>query len=233
MLREANKPKSASRKTSNGKRASRKSKASPEARATRSSSAISRVTPFKSSHGVSPPNFQIVLQFSSPLEEEGVIGAFGWNLPTAFSERFFIAKRLFIQQGDVLALRRHGYRFQVRVDIGQVLIGKSLARVRRHLDRRLADVALKALEGKLRRADARRARLRRALAHAAVALVAAVAHKKLLSIFGVSRRWRVGSLLRARNRQGEQPNCKREKNGPSHRAQLLLQGYDSFFSEAA
>jgi hypothetical protein len=123
----------------------------------------------------------------------------------------FIALRLFVQQRNVLSFRRHRNRFQICVNVGQVLIRKSLGGVWRHLVRGLANVTLKTFKGKLRGADASGASLRGSLALAAVALVAAIAHEELFSVFRISGWWSVGSLLRPRTRIAEQRSREKEK----------------------
>src|SRR5215469_15337728 len=140
----------------------------------------------------------------------------------AASGASLILAGLFIQKGNVLALRGHGNRFQIGVDVGDVLLRYRFARVRRHVIGRIANVALERLERKNRRTDPRGPGLGRALSQAAVAFVTAITHKEFLAVLGVSRGRRIGGLLRPSGRQPEQDGYQdKRKARPFHYAKLL------------
>jgi hypothetical protein len=119
---------------------------------------------------------------------------------------------LLIEQRNVLGRRSLWPGLQIRIDIDEFLIGKNLARVRRHLARGLMDVFDERFERKLRRADARPGSLGGALAFAPVAFVAAIFGEGLFAGFRVARLSRCAlfarrsRILRSR-RGGRKHHC--------------------------
>ena len=102
---------------------------------------------------------------------------------------------LLVQQGNIFPFGRQRNRFQIRVDVCQVLVRQSFACVWWHLVRGMTDVTDESFERKYRRAYAGGSSLRGALALEAVAFVAAIAREILLAVLCVPGAGSIGSGL--------------------------------------
>ena len=99
---------------------------------------------------------------------------------------------LIVQQWNAFRRRRLWKRLEKSVNVCQFRVRDDFAREGRHLSCRLADIPLKGGEGRRVRADARAGA---SLRFPAVALEAAIACKKLLSVLRISSR----GILRSRS----------------------------------